>query len=146
MNQPTIIRGEQFSDTRGRLKFFNAFNMGPVERFYEIHPASINIIRAWQAHKLEKKWFYCTAGAFIVNLVKIDNFESPSDRLQTEQYSLNADLPQVLEVPGGYANGFKATEPESSLIVFSNFTLAQSAEDDFRFSPETWSAHWEVGQ
>ena len=41
-------------------------------------------------------------------------------------------------IPGGYANGFRALEPHSKLIVFSNFTVEESSSDDYRFSKELW--------
>ncbi len=116
--------------------------MGQVVRFYEIAPSSTDIIRAWQAHKEEKKWFYCHSGSFLLNLVKIDDFENPSIVLQCESFTLNEADPFVLEVPGGYANGFKAQAEDSRLMVFSNFSLNESQKDDFRYPTDRWSAQW----
>jgi dTDP-4-dehydrorhamnose 3,5-epimerase-like enzyme len=99
-------------------------------------------VRAWQGHKREKKWFYCNSGAFIVNLIKIDNFETPSKNLLAHQFELSVDSPKVLEISGGYATGFRSLEENSHLMVFSNFTLEESKADDFRFSLETWKANW----
>ena len=53
-----LIKGEQFSDNRGSLNFFNAFDMSEIKRLYEIEPIDDHIIRAWQGHQYEKKWFY----------------------------------------------------------------------------------------
>ena len=64
-----LIKGNEFIDERGALRFFNDFDMGKVVRFYEIAPANTEIIRAWQGHQHEKKWFYCLAGSFVINLV-----------------------------------------------------------------------------
>ncbi|NAS12367.1 cupin domain-containing protein [Poritiphilus flavus] len=144
MAASNLIQGSRFSDARGKLNFFNGFKMKEIVRFYEIHPANQDIIRAWQAHKEEKKWFYCNSGAFIVNLIKIDNFDKPSRELIPERYILKAEDPQVLEVSGGYATGFKALGENAKLLVFSNFDLQQSAGDDFRFPPDHWEADWEV--
>ncbi len=137
-----LIPGNQFTDRRGSLSFCNDFDMSEVRRFYEIKPASIKEIRAWQAHQEEKKWFYCLKGSFVINLIRIDAFSEPSGELIPEQYVMHADRPAVLKIPGGFANGFRALEDRSSLMVFSNFTLDQSEKDDYRYSLATWEADW----
>jgi len=137
-----LISGANFSDTRGKLNFFNAFDMASIVRFYEIKHENIDIIRAWQAHKEEKKWFYCHAGAFVVNLVEMDDFDSPSSQLKPERFLLEAKNPKVLEISGGYATGFKAVEENSILQVFSNFSLEASKNDDFRYPIEKWDTQW----
>jgi len=138
----TLIEGANFSDERGGLNFFNAFDMSEIVRMYEIAPIDTKSIRGWQAHKNEKKWFYCHAGAFIVNLIEVDNFESPSKTLSPSQFILSAEKPRILEISGGYATGFIAKENHSKLLVFSNFSLEKSKNDDFRFPVETWEAEW----
>jgi len=137
-----LITGNCFSDDRGLLSFINDFSLKPIVRFYEIAPKNTSIVRAWQAHKNESKWFYCTNGAFKINLVKIDSFENPSDDLEIVSYNLNADKPQVLFVPGGYANGFKALNDNSKLMVFSDNDLETSQQDDVRFESNKWVKKW----
>jgi dTDP-4-dehydrorhamnose 3,5-epimerase len=138
MGSYRLIRGNDFRDERGGLRFFNGFDMREVVRLYQISPASPDILRAWQGHKREKKWFYCISGSFVVYLVKIDNFESPSAGLLPEKISLSADDPAVLEVPGGYASGIKSMQMGSELMVFSNFGLEASQVDDFRYTDDYW--------
>ncbi len=46
-----ILQGGSYEDSRGILKYNNAFNMESVKRFYVIEITDISIIRAWQAHK-----------------------------------------------------------------------------------------------
>ncbi|WP_396601132.1 dTDP-4-dehydrorhamnose 3,5-epimerase family protein [Algibacter sp. R77976] len=137
-----LILGDSFSDDRGILSFCNNFSLKPIVRFYEIAPKDIINIRAWQAHKEESKWFYCTKGAFTVNLVKIDSFENPSDDLEIYTYELNEEKSQILYIPGGYANGFKAKLNNSKLMVFSDFNLNDSKEDDYRFETNKWIKKW----
>jgi dTDP-4-dehydrorhamnose 3,5-epimerase len=139
---PKLISGNRFSDDRGLLSFINDFSLKPIIRFYEIDPKSTSIIRAWQAHKNESKWFYCIQGAFKINLVKLDSFENPSDDLHVYTYELNTEMPQVLFIPKGYANGFKALSHNSKLMVFSDFDLEASKLDDFRFETERWIKKW----
>ncbi len=137
-----LIIGERFSDNRGSLNFFNAFDMSEITRLYEIEPIDKNVIRAWQGHQYEKKWFHCISGSFVINLIKLDNFEMPSNNLVSTRFLLEAKKPSVLEISGGYANGFKANEKNSKLMVFSNFDLEESKNDDFRYDLKTWPAEW----
>ena len=141
-NEHQIIQGNIFSDDRGLLSFVNDFSLKPIVRFYEITPKDSSLIRAWQAHKKESKWFYCSQGAFIVKIIKLDSFENPSDNLTVFSFELNANNPQVLFIPGGYANGFKAISEESKLIVYSNFELEASKLDDYRFETNKWINRW----
>ena len=137
-----LIKGDLFSDDRGSLLCVNEFSLKSIVRFYEITPKDTSSIRAWQAHKDECKWFYCTKGAFKINLVKLDSFENPSEDLMVHTYELNSELPQVLFIPGGYANGFKASSEGSRLMVFSDFDLEASKQDDFRFETNKWINKW----
>lgn len=136
------IEGCIFSDIRGKLTFFNAFDMTPIVRFYEIEPKNSNIIRAWQGHKRERKWFYCPLGSFVINLIKVDDFENPSDSIESQRFELSETTPLVLEIPGGYATGFKSTLEKSKLMVFSDFTTEKSKNDDYRFPLEKWNTKW----
>ena len=138
-----FIEGQTHKDERGKLNFLNDFSMDEIVRFYEIHPVNTEIIRAWQGHREEKKWFYCTAGSFVVNLIKIDDFENPSNSLVAERFELSANTTGVLEISGGYATGFKANELDSKLMVFSNFNLEQSKNDDFRYAIDYFNVKWD---
>jgi len=137
-----LILGNRFSDNRGFLSVINDFSLKSIVRFYEINPKNSSIIRAWQAHKEESKWFYCSQGAFVVNLVKLDSFDNPSENLEIFTFKLNAEEPMILEIPGGYANGFKALKESSKLIVFSDFDLEASKADDYRFESHKWVKKW----
>ncbi len=139
----SLIKGDNFTDHRGSLRFFNTLDMSAVKRMYEISPVDTNAIRAWQGHEKENKWFFCTAGIFIINLIEIDNFINPSKELVAKKIVLNAEEPLVLKITGRYVSGIKAVGLNSKLLVFSNFTTQQSKEDDFRFEPDYWSANWD---
>ena len=142
MVSQTLIEGSNFKDERGTLSFFNTFDMTEIVRMYEIAPSNTKSIRAWQGHKVEKKWFYCNAGAFMINLVQVDDFENPSPLLKPKRIVLDAKNPEILEISGGYATGFKASKENSKLQVFSNFSLDESKNDDFRYPIEKWDAKW----
>jgi dTDP-4-dehydrorhamnose 3,5-epimerase len=132
-----IIEGDIHVDHRGTVRFVNDFNMSEVIRMYSIEP-KINTIRAWQGHQKETKWFFVAKGSFLIQTVEIDQ---PKQRLQLTMHDGES---KVLEIPGGHYNGFKALEKNSVLMVFSNFDLKQSKEDDHR---ETLDAlDWNIGQ
>jgi len=133
-----IIKGGLHKDVRGSIHFVNDFDMELVRRVYSITHNDTTIIRAWQGHKLENKWFYCTKGAFELKFIQIDNWERPSDNLSIQHLLLDSDISQVLHLPGGYVNGFRAVKPNSQLTVFSNFTIEQSKQDDIRFDQNKW--------
>ncbi|APQ18501.1 hypothetical protein [Maribacter hydrothermalis] len=134
----TIYEGLKHTDERGSIKFFNTLNMKEIVRMYEINPASTSLVRAWQGHKFEKKWFYCSEGSFVINLLKIDDFNNPSSLLVPEKIVLDSSNPVVLEISGGYATGIQAINKNSKLMVYSDFSLDQSKNDDYRFPVDQW--------
>jgi dTDP-4-dehydrorhamnose 3,5-epimerase-like enzyme len=136
--KPGIINGAIHSDERGTLSFFNDLNIDEAKRFYIIRPSGIEIVRAWQGHKYEQKWFFATAGGFKIVTVKIDNWDNPSAQCELLEFDLKGEDTKVLHIPGGHATGIKATEPNSALMIFSDFTVQQSIDDDFRFSQDLW--------
>jgi dTDP-4-dehydrorhamnose 3,5-epimerase len=135
---PTLFSGHQHLDARGRISFINDCDLTRVKRFYVIEPAGTEIIRAWQAHQREEKWFYVVEGSFKIVLVKLDEWKNPSSQLPFEEYILPASQTQILYVPGGYANGFQSLEPKSKIMVFSSFTVEESTKDDFRYDKSLW--------
>jgi len=136
--EASLITGGQHIDERGNLFFFNDFDMKTVRRFYIIEPGDTNIVRAWQAHQKEQKWLYVIKGSFKIVVVKPDDWEKPSQKLFTKEIILKSDSNQLLHIPGGYANGFKALEANSKLMVFSDFSIADAGKDDFRFDKDLW--------
>lgn len=136
--KPQLIQGNQHSDARGRLSFINDFDMTPIKRMYTIKHPSTAIVRAWQAHKVEAKYFKCTKGRFLLAAVAIDDWNRPSSHLEAQTFVLDAEETQVLCVPGGYANGFKALDADAELLVFSDQSMDAAKEDQFRFDKALW--------
>ena len=130
---PTLIQGNQHTDERGLLRFVNDFSMSAVQRMYCIEPTT-DLIRAWQGHQHETKWFFVSRGRFQVQLVSIQNEEARF------LFDLTAEENQVLEIPPGYYNGFRACNADSQLMVFSDKLLKDSTKDDLRktVSELTW--------
>jgi dTDP-4-dehydrorhamnose 3,5-epimerase-like enzyme len=121
-----LIKGNLHKDNRGIVRFVNDFDMKNVVRMYCIEP-QLGIIRAWQGHKKETKWFFAAKGSFVVKVVDMKtNF--------LNKFILTDLESNIVEIPGGNYNGFEALEEGSVLMVYSNFTTIQSKEDDFRLS------------
>jgi len=136
--KPTIIKGGTFTDNRGTMRFVNAFDFPDVKRFYFIKHPDTSVVRAWQGHEIEKKYFYPITGSFIVAWVKIDDFENPSENLIPEYHLLSAQNSEILSIPKGYANGLKALEPNSELMIFSDVGVEESVREKIRFPAEKW--------
>jgi dTDP-4-dehydrorhamnose 3,5-epimerase len=142
MNEkPNIIKGGNFTDQRGIMRFVNDFNFSDVKRFYFIKHPDIEVIRAWQGHQYEKKYFYPISGSFVVAWVKIDDFNNPSKDLKPEYHILSATNSEIASIPKGYANGFKALETNSEILVFSDMSLNESLNENIRF-PADWWMDW----
>jgi len=58
-----VIEGNIHRDERGVVRFVNDFDMKKVVRMYCIKP-KLGVVRAWQGHKRETKWFYVAKGSF----------------------------------------------------------------------------------
>ena len=135
---PAIIHGGFHKDERGTLSFFNDFDLLPVRRFYVIEHPDVSVVRAWQAHKIEQKWFYVIAGSFKVVIVKPEEWLGSSEKLNPQEFILKSGDNRLLHIPGGFANGFKALAPGSQLMVFSDFPISKAGSDDFRFDKSLW--------
>lgn len=134
----SLIQGGSHTDARGKLTFFNDFDMKEVRRFYVIEHPDTAIVRAWQAHKKEQKWFYVTAGSFKIVIIKPEEWLEKSEKPVPEEFILESKNTTLLLVPGGYANGFQALEPYSKLMVFSDYAMAEAGTDDYRFDKNLW--------
>jgi dTDP-4-dehydrorhamnose 3,5-epimerase len=109
---------------------------------YIIENSCGNPVRAWQGHKIEKKWFFVIDGKFEIFLVKIDNWDNPGKDLDILSFELDSSREQVLYVPGGYANGIKSLTEGSRLLIYSDQDVMTSKKDDYRFDKDTWG-NWE---
>lgn len=129
-----IIKGVIHEDFRGSIKFVNDFNMHYVSRFYIITHDDIKIVRAWQGHLIEHKYFYVIKGSFIIAGVKIDDWNNPSENLKSEIFRIKSSDNLVLSIPPGYANGLKALEQNSQVMVFSSHKIGEN----IRFHSSLW--------
>lgn len=142
-NNPRIINGGRYFDERGLIRFVNGFSFEEIKRFYLIKHPDCNLVRAWQGHQFECKYFFPIAGSFIIAWVEIDNFEKPSSKLISESHHLSSNNSEILFLPKGYANGFKACEDNSELLIFSDIDIENSINDIKRYPATLWF-DWEL--
>jgi len=129
------IAGDIHIDSRGKLEYINDMNFSKVKRFYKITPASTNIIRAWQVHKVESKWFHCIKGRFEVKIVNLKTNE-------IKTYILKDYEMKILFIPKNHANGFKALEKDSCLQIFSDKNLGESIMDGEMLGIGSFDESW----
>jgi dTDP-4-dehydrorhamnose 3,5-epimerase len=122
-----IIEGSLFQDNRGFIRFINDFDLEKVRRMYLIKP-EMNVIRAWQGHKKESKWFYVLSGSFQVQTINM------LDLNNRQNIILKSNENKLLNIEPGNYNGFLALEESSEVLVFSDQTIEESKEDDFRLT------------
>ena len=137
--EPILINGGIAIDDRGQLTFSNEFDISKYRRFYNLNNHTVNFVRAWHGHKKEGKAFFVQEGAFLISLVRIDNWDKPSKSCEVHRYILSAKKPSVLIVPAGFANGSMNLLPGSILTVFSTSTLEESLNDDYRYESTYWN-------
>jgi dTDP-4-dehydrorhamnose 3,5-epimerase len=135
---PTLIKGGAAADDRGRLSFVNDLDISDCKRVYFVENFAQGTVRAWHAHRHERKWVMVVAGAALVACVKIDDWDDPSPDAEVRRYTLDAQVPSALEVPAGYANGAMSLLPGTKLMYLSDATLEQTMADDVRFPARHW--------
>lgn len=138
IEEPSLIEGGRFVDERGCVSFVNEFSFEGIQRFYTIENATTDLVRAFHGHEKEAKFCIVVEGAFIAAAVYMDDRIKPSTTNTMYRFILEADKPQILHIPSGYANGFRALTKRNKLLLFSTATLEESKRDDFRFPPDYW--------
>lgn len=141
--RPRLISGGVASDDRGRVYFANDFDLSNCRRLYVVENFSPGTVRAWHAHRYERKWVLPVGGAALACCVEIDDWERPSPDAEMHRFVLDAANPAVLAVPPGYANGAMSLAPDTKLLYLSDTPLGGSLEDDVRFPARHWDP-WQV--
>lgn len=139
IDEPYIMNGGLSVDDRGEVGFVNDFDFPDIHRFYTVRNHEKNFVRAWHGHKEEKKFITVTSGSVMVCCVKIDNWEKPSPNLNIHKFYLSEKKPSILYIPNGFANGFMSLTNYDCVVIFSNKSLKESLNDDYRFPSRFWN-------
>ena len=127
-----VIPGGNHTDKRGTITFNNDFDVSAIKRIYTIQNENTSIIRAWQGHKIEKRWFTAIKGSFEIKLIKIDNWENPDKNAEVFSIILNDKNLDTLAIPNGYLNSIQALEENSKLLAMSDYQLG-AINDEYKF-------------
>ena len=138
--EPVLIQGGLAVDDRGQITFANEFSFEKIRRFYMVENFSTEVIRAFHGHMREDKYVFVVAGSAIVAAVRLDDPIRPSPAIKPYRFVLSERKPQLLHIPVGYANGFRALENGTRIIFFSSAALEDAAKDDHRFPHDYWGA------
>ena len=130
---PTIIKGDFYKDNRGILRFNNNFDTSIIKRIYIIENKNSNLIRAWQGHQIEKRWYTVVDGIFKIQLIKIDNWNCPSKKNYIQNFIIDSNSLDVLYIPGGYVSSIQSITDRGKLLVMADYNLNE-IKDDYRFS------------
>ena len=86
---------------------------------YFVENFAVGTVRAWHAHRHERKWVMAVSGAALACCVEIDDWESPSDQARCID-SCWTPSPGVLSIPAGFANGAMSLVPQTKLLYISD--------------------------
>jgi len=132
MNQPFLIPGGVHVDGRGAVRHVNGFSLKAADRFYVISPARAGEWRGWVGHRRDRKWFFATAGEFVVCVASIKELES-SRPPRPICFRLLDRESKLLEVPPGFATAIQSRAVPAGLMVFSSGSIETAAEDLVRY-------------
>lgn len=130
--KPNLISGNFHKDERGQLFYNNDFDTTSTKRIYVIENHSIDFVRAWQGHKVEQRWFGAIQGSFKIQLIAVDNWDTPNENLPRIEYHLHSKKLDILHIPAGYISSIQALEEKSKLVVLSDYRLGE-INDEFRY-------------
>lgn len=143
--KPQLTEGGIAIDDRGQVTFVNDFDFKNIKRFYMIENFSTDIIRAFHGHLKEAKYVFVSSGSALIVAVEMDDTKTPNKGNEVYRFILSSKNPQVLYIPSGFVNGFRALEKNTKVIFFSTASLEDSKKDDYRFPYDYWGKEiWQV--
>ena len=137
--EPKIFQGNAHSDDRGTLFHNNNFDATKVKRFYIIENKDTQLIRGWQGHKIEQRWFSATQGSFKIALIEIDDWKNPSKALLPFTFELKSTQLNILHIPSGFISSIQSLEENSKLLVMADYLLGK-IKDEYRYEADYFLA------
>lgn len=145
MKEVQLIEGGWTVDDRGSVRFVASERLRQMKRCYVVENFSVNTVRAWHGHRQEAKLVWIQRGSALVLAVPLKKAERPRQDIVPQRFVLSSMKPALLYIPGGYAHGWRALTPATSLFFFSSATLEESQADDLRLPWDYWgSAIWDA--
>ena len=131
---PKFIKGSSYKDNRGSLNYNNYFDASVINRMYVIEN-NLGFTRRWQGHKIEQRWFSAMKGDFEIQLIKVDNWETPNKKLEKLTFKLTEETLDFLHIPAGYISSIKSFNKGDKLLVMSDYNLGE-VNDDYKYSSD----------
>lgn len=129
---PKLIRGKSHEDERGILIYNNDFDAVHIKRIYVIENQNTDLVRAWQGHQIEQRWFSAVTGSFAIQLIAIDNWDRPNKKSERLEFVLESKKLDVLHIPAGYVSSIQSLAAGSKLLVMADYLIGEN-EDYYRF-------------
>lgn len=137
-HSPVIFSGDVFQDHRGTITYNNSFDATAVKRIYTIENISTELVRGWQGHQIEQRWFAALTGRFLISVVVIDDFTAPASALPIHQFKLSAEALSYLHIPAGCVTAIQALVEGSKLLVLADYKLGET-KDECRYPIDYFS-------
>ena len=99
------------------------------------HVNSTDHVVAWHRHKIQTDYWFCVKGSFKVGLAIPDN---NGYKLKWEY--LSDKNPRVLKIPPGVWHGYKALQPESTMLYY--LTEKYDTNDEWKVEPGHFGENW----
>lgn len=142
---PTKISGIRFTDDRGVLKAWHFPADFTAKRFYTVSNWKQGFVRAWHGHMFEEKLVFVTKGAGLIACTRLDDLVAPDKKQNVNKFILDASATDGILIPKGFANGLKSLTEDCEFLIFSNKTVEESKNDDYRFPVDYWDV-WSVDE
>nr|WP_315212113.1 WxcM-like domain-containing protein [uncultured Flavobacterium sp.] len=132
---PKLLKGNSQEDSRGILFYNNDFDASAIKRIYVIENTSTEFVRAWRGHQIEQRWFSAIKGSFKIQLLAVDDWDTPSKKLERLEFVLDSKKLDVLHIPAGYVSSIQSLAAGSKLLIMANFALGE-LEDEYRYASD----------
>jgi len=132
---PKLLKGNSHEDSRGTLMYNNDFDARAIKRIYVIENKSTDIVRAWQGHKIEQRWFSAISGSFKIELIAIADWNRPCKKADRFEFELDSKKLDILHIPAGYVSSIQSLEEGTKLLVMADFALGE-LEDEYRYEAD----------
>lgn len=140
---PRFLAGAKAVDDRGSVSFVNDFNLADYRRFYTVTNHSSGFIRAWHGHLKESKAITVISGAALIGCAELTSNINPDKEVSVTRVVVSEHNPGVLLIPKGYANGIMTLTDDAVVLVFSDTSVEESINDDYRFPFDYWDI-WKI--
>ena len=114
---PKIISGGKHRDERGNLFFNNDLDFGQVKKIYFIENINTSIVRGWQGHKIEKRWFSAVSGKIKISVKNI----AMLNNLEIFEFILDSNTMDYLYIPENHITAIRSLEENSKLMVMADY-------------------------